>query len=1101
MPRFFFLFFCILSLPFANPSGAFVVQGDIRIQSPKEGHLVVASDSDIAILHWDQFNIKEGEITTFYLPHDQAVAVNRDIGGLPSHILGDLQSNGSIVLINPTGIHISEQGTILAKDFLATTLEVDENLLAKKCGDHDYCSFEGGDGGIKNEGSITTFGGDVVLLSNAVTNKGSIEAKKGSIFIGAAPELLLYRSGNQRIVIRPDVNHNSRIVNEGRILGENIELTTCDNPFTCAINLGGRIYSHDEGSSKMGNIRITTGGDLSFDGYTYGYMDAAASNILFTSNAKIDASHDTAPGTIDVYSSSKIYVSEGAFLSTEARVQGDGGNINLIADVAVVQGGFCKTRGGRDGGNGGSIEISGKQYVAWPGSFSRKAHHPNFSPGKFIIDPESDITISYQEDYNYNILENSWSPTFDTMNVNVDSLIKELKNGPVVISTTYPVGPKGQGSIRVVNDVKMQYSSPYDFTLQCFGKGGIQIDGLIHNEGKGAITCYNQNSGVHIANALKSGGNISIGLKDSPIHGSIVLASENNSTAIECFGSGAIELHAQEEISITSSKAGSALIATNQGDITLASGKAVNLVSEGGQDALIKSQQGSIHFKGHERRAHLMVHAKQGVASCTTFGPKGSLYLHHLEDMRLKASSGSAHLQTHQGDWIADDIAGSLLIEAEKAKASINIGGQANSKIGGNLLLQAGDADASITTFEDANWSFGGSAFIHGDNASAFIHGDKTTTISTSDSLVIGASKPMGAGIDAETLMVFSHGDVLMSEGSFLGQNTVDLALSIDGELRMGSDEKDQNSSHITAGAIEIQSHGPLNMHDSSSITALDSSLKIASGGCIDLRDNSSVHAQSGNIDIKSLTSHIYLHDKAEIVSALGNIDMIAKHSIFVLDQAKVKSHGPLGTNLVCDFGKRLGKGKFILTRDAKINTAHAPLNIFSANQVLNRIDGTLNDVNYYPTPLYFTNNEERWGINYLDYQSPQPLNIEPLTDAFPAIKLLDLPEPSPYNMFYQAQALIPVGQQLLSNTQVMAQVIDFIAPFRSELFRDLHNYDAFFAANTTFYIDSSKKLTIDGHVMDKHFFCPKFTIHYIDLVTPYPSNLPKTREKTVQKL
>ena len=1102
---FILLFLSLMSGAFANPSGAFIIEGDVSIQKPTNDQLVISSNSDLTIIHWDQFNIKAGESTHFNLPSPESAIINRDIPGIPSHILGDLHCNGSLILINPTGITIGDHGTISANHLLATTLDIEDDLLINSMNNEKsgYCQLEGVNGLLENGGSITTENGDITLLSNNIINKGTINAKDGSVYIGAAPKLLLYNKGNQRIIIRPNTTQDSSFTNTGKIFSNSCEIAACANPFSSAINLSGSITTVGDSSQDMGSIRITTEGDIAFDGYTYGSLDAAAENILVTKDASIDASHSTHPGNINIFGSSKVYVSDGALLSTQANVKGDGGDINLIANIAVVQGGYCKSCGGPEGGHGGNIELSGKKHVAWPGSFSRQAPHPDFSPGKFIIDPESDITLSYREDYNYNILDQNWVPTFDSMNVNVNSLIQELNNGPVIISTTFPVGPQGEGSIHVEPQVRMLYNTPYSLTFKCFGDKGIILDGQIANSGLGSIHCTCPNGPLFIHGAISTLGDISIGSKVNPIGGSISLTPIDKNVSLMCQDNGSLSLCSESSVEIISNAGGAAQLTSQAGNISLISGKHTTLKGDEGRNVCLKTTGGSIFFEGIEEgaRPSVTMQAETGQVQCLALGKESKIHFNHLEDISIKANKSPVILTTANSDLVIHDVTGNVFLDAGQSNASLSIGGNIQAHIGSNLFLQASEQDASIYAKGSQNWSIDGDVFFYGDKGKAQITGESPATISVQDSFLLAADNERGAGIDTETLLLFVHGDLLMDSGAFLGQNTQSLSVSVDGKLRLGGENNHHATSSITAGSIEIATIGPIELNASSSITSLTSTLKLSSGSIIELRDNSVVAATKGDVDIRSLTTHVTLTDQALLESREGSVNIIAKDSIFLLDKAKIISQGPLGTNLVCDFGKQLGSGRFVLARNAKVNTSNAPLNVFSSTQALNRIDGTLNDVNYNPTPTYFTNREEVWGVNYIGYDTPQPLNIDPITQTYPLIKYLEMPQQSPYNMFYQSQSLISVGQDFLSNQDVVSLVTAFIGPARQELFRDLNNYDAFITGKTQFYVKSSSRLPSRLYPIDSTYFCPKFTIHYINPDSPYLTNLPKTREKIVNNL
>src|SRR5690606_39101860 len=134
----------------------------------------IMQSSDKAIINWADFSIGEGETTRFNVPGATSATLNRVTSGNPSAILGNLISNGKLLLINQNGILVGPGGSIDAfGGFIGSTLDID---------DHDFLNggddvFMGTSGaGITNYGSIVSGGGDVILLGNFIDNQGTIGA-------------------------------------------------------------------------------------------------------------------------------------------------------------------------------------------------------------------------------------------------------------------------------------------------------------------------------------------------------------------------------------------------------------------------------------------------------------------------------------------------------------------------------------------------------------------------------------------------------------------------------------------------------------------------------------------------------------------------------------------------------------------------------------------------------------------------------------------------------------------------------------------------------------------------------------------------------------
>ena len=86
----------------ANPTGPAVVSGSATF-NPQGNQLSVTS-SPGAIINWQSFSIGRNEITRFIQQSAGSSVLNRVVGVDPSVILGALQSNGRVFLINPNGV-------------------------------------------------------------------------------------------------------------------------------------------------------------------------------------------------------------------------------------------------------------------------------------------------------------------------------------------------------------------------------------------------------------------------------------------------------------------------------------------------------------------------------------------------------------------------------------------------------------------------------------------------------------------------------------------------------------------------------------------------------------------------------------------------------------------------------------------------------------------------------------------------------------------------------------------------------------------------------------------------------------------------------------
>src|SRR5689334_22876679 len=96
-----------LALPgvaLAGPTGGQVVSGHVTIGTPDAVTTVVNQSSHTGIVNWRGFSVASDESVLFNLPSASASILNRVVGGNPSEILGHVQSNGRVFLLNPNGV-------------------------------------------------------------------------------------------------------------------------------------------------------------------------------------------------------------------------------------------------------------------------------------------------------------------------------------------------------------------------------------------------------------------------------------------------------------------------------------------------------------------------------------------------------------------------------------------------------------------------------------------------------------------------------------------------------------------------------------------------------------------------------------------------------------------------------------------------------------------------------------------------------------------------------------------------------------------------------------------------------------------------------------
>src|SRR5215813_4125341 len=116
----------------AGPQGGTVVGGSATIQGQGSANVVINQFSQSAIVNWNTFNIGAGERTQFVQPNSTSIILNRVTGGQgPSQILGSIDANGRVMLVNRDGVIFGPGSVINTAGFLATTADIkSEDFMA-----------------------------------------------------------------------------------------------------------------------------------------------------------------------------------------------------------------------------------------------------------------------------------------------------------------------------------------------------------------------------------------------------------------------------------------------------------------------------------------------------------------------------------------------------------------------------------------------------------------------------------------------------------------------------------------------------------------------------------------------------------------------------------------------------------------------------------------------------------------------------------------------------------------------------------------------------------------------------------------------------------
>jgi filamentous hemagglutinin family protein len=391
----------------ANPTGPQVVNGQVTFS--QQGNVFSITNSPNAIINWSSFSIQQGEITRFIQESSNSSVLNRITGQDPSRIMGALQSNGRVFLINPNGILFGSNAQVNVHGLVASSLAISNtDFLSGKN------KFTAGAvaGDVSNLGAITTpSGGQVLLIAPNVSNSGIITSPQGEVMLAAGQSVQLADSANpgmQVMVSAPTdqaINLGQVIAQGGKIgvYGALVNQRGTLNANSAVVGDNGKIVLKASRTTLLeaGSVTTATGAN------TGGEIQALGEQVGLMGDARVDASGQNGGGAVliggdyqgknaSVMNAQQVYVGKDAEISANAIVRGNGGKVIVWGNQTAQVFGTISARGGMQSGNGGFVETSG--HFLDVAGIRVNAGAANGQNGKWLLDPY-DIHVM-MENYN-----------------------------------------------------------------------------------------------------------------------------------------------------------------------------------------------------------------------------------------------------------------------------------------------------------------------------------------------------------------------------------------------------------------------------------------------------------------------------------------------------------------------------------------------------------------------------------------------------------------------------------------------------------------------------------------------------------------------------
>lgn len=283
------------------PQGGAISVGQGTISTNGSNQMVIKQTSDKLGINWQSFNVGADGHVIFDQPGTHSVALNRVLGSDGSAILGKIDANGQVFLINPNGVIFGKDAKVNVGGLVASTLDITDADFQN--GNYKFTAGATS-GEVMNLGDLQAAeGGYVALLGKSVKNNGVIRAKLGNATLAAGSAMTLDFSGDGLINVQVDKSAvNALVENKGLIQADggsvlmtarasNALLNTVVNnegiiQAQTLENRGGKIFL--DGGMESGTVKVAGTLDASAPvNGNGGFIETSGANVQVANGTKI----------------------------------------------------------------------------------------------------------------------------------------------------------------------------------------------------------------------------------------------------------------------------------------------------------------------------------------------------------------------------------------------------------------------------------------------------------------------------------------------------------------------------------------------------------------------------------------------------------------------------------------------------------------------------------------------------------------------------------------------------------------------------------------------------------------------------------------------
>ncbi|WP_392478428.1 CHAT domain-containing protein [Nostoc sp. C110] len=530
---------------------------------------------------FQQFGISPEQIANFQASPALQNILGRITGGNASVINGLIQvtgGNANLFLMNPAGfIFGSNASSNVPGAFTVTTANGIGfgSSWFNAIGVNDYAALVGNPNGfafsmnqpgaIANAGNLAVGAGqNLNLLGGTVVNTGQLSAPGGQISVTSVPGqnwVRLSQPGNLlSLEIQPLASSSNQPNNWTIPIASIPELLTVGNT---------GLTANPDGTVKLteSNVTIPTtpgttivSGKVDVSSQIGGTVTALGKKVALV-DANINASGSNGGGTVliggdyqgkgTLPNADQTYINSNSVINADSNLNGNGGRVIVWGDKTTGFLGNISARGGLNSGNGGFVEVSGKENLIYSGNAVLSAK--NGIIGNLLLDP-TDI----------NIVAIAPQP----QDISLPVILQGTPPATFTISQNALQSQDAAVTLQATNNITIDNGVSLNFVNNTVG-GAITFTADADNSGVGAFTMGTGNAintngrEITISGASLSLGNLDT-TRDFARSGNVNLSATGNISAGNIIASG--QGYSAGNVQVVSSNGGIALNQINTSD-------------------------------------------------------------------------------------------------------------------------------------------------------------------------------------------------------------------------------------------------------------------------------------------------------------------------------------------------------------------------------------------------------------------------------------------------------------------------------------------------------------------------------------------------------